>query len=202
MPATRLPRLVLSAVAVWMLLSPGPAWSVVVPGDIVLTFTELANEGGIRVTETGAPQGNGTLTVSGETVTISPPPFSCQAGNFCGLGTSANYIFNLLEPDGTISDQVIVTGTGGCGPDCEGDPVSVKFTSDPAQFVSGIPNRSVTEDGTTQFVGSYVNDRGTTVKIFVLSDVDAAVPSPATLLLLGAGLTTLAGTAWRRQRRA
>lgn len=198
MPATRLPRLVavLSAVAVWMLLSPGPAWSTVVPGDIVLTFTELPNEGGIKVTQTGAPSANGSLTVSGETVTVSPPSFS-------GLGTSGNYLFNLLEPDGTtISDQVVVTGTGGCGPDCGGDPVSVKFTSDPAQFLSGIPNRSTIEDGTTQFVGSYLNDRGTTVKIFVLSDVDATVPSPATLFLLGAGLTALAGTAWRRQRRA
>ena len=200
MKATTLPRLVavLGAATLWTLMSAAPAAAGPVVG-IVLDFTELANEGGITVTETGGPQGNGSLgPVSGETVTISASPTG-----FTGLGTSASYLFNLLEPGGnTISDQVIVTGTGGCGPDCGGDPVSVRFTSDPAQFQTTAANVTTTENGTRQFVGSYLNDRGLLVSIFVTSDVDAAVPAPATLLLLCAGLTGLAGTAWRRHRRA
>jgi hypothetical protein len=61
---------------------------------------------------------------------------------------------------------------------------------------------STIEDGTRQFVGSDLDNAGITVDIFVSSDLDAAVPASAALLLLGAGLTGLAGAVWRRHRRA
>lgn len=197
MKATTLPRLVaaLGAAALWTLMSPAPAAAIVCEG-ICLDFIELPNEGGITVTETGGPRGNGSLgPVTSETVTISD-----GTSGFTGLGTGTPYVFNLLEPDGlTISDQVVVTP--GCG-DCGDLPVSVSFSSDPIEFSLRTADRSTIEDGTRQLVGNYEDGKGLTVNIFVTSDLDAAVPAPATLLLLAAGLTGLAGTAWRRHRRA
>jgi len=60
MKATTLPRLVavLGAAALWTLISPAPAAAIVCAG-ICLDFMELANEGGITVTETGGTHARG-----------------------------------------------------------------------------------------------------------------------------------------------
>src|SRR5947207_5946611 len=92
----------LGAAALWMYASPAAATS--------LFFTET-NEGGVTATETGGPQGDGSLTVTGETIRLFDRNQAGQEGNFSGLGNPNNLVFNVLEsPGGPISDQVLVFG--------------------------------------------------------------------------------------------
>jgi PEP-CTERM motif-containing protein len=203
MPATRLPRLVavLGAAALLTLMAPAlaSADAIICPTTICLFFTELPNEGGITATELLQGISTGSSTVSGETISLAD-----GVNGFGALGSITKHIFNLLEPDGSgaISDQVIVLNPG-CDNEqggCQG-VVRVTFSSDPALFDPGTPDVSTIEDGTEQFVGSYTDLRGFIVSIYVTSDVDAAVPAPATLFLFGTGLTALVGVTWRRHRR-
>jgi PEP-CTERM motif-containing protein len=197
MKTVTLPRLVVALGAVALLtLSASPA------AALVLDFTELPNEGGITATESS----NNLIVfariqVAGETISLSDRELG-DFGQFCCLGSPANHVFNLLEPDGSISDQVIVfAACSDPGSECGNNGIRVMFTSDPAQFDLGAADVTTTENGTRQFVGSYIDNGGQTVQIFVTSDVDAAVPAPATLLLFGTGLTALVGVTWRRHRR-
>lgn len=168
---------------------------------VTITFTELPNEGGILATETGSPGGDGFLqtAVGVETIALFDRNQAGALGDFTQLGAPRSWVFNLLEEDGSgvISDQVRVFAAcpGALVPPCDFEVgfggARVVFTSDPAQFFLGPADLSTIEDGTNQFVGSYLNNAGSTVDIFVTSDVDA-VPEPASLLLLGTGLAAVA----------
>jgi hypothetical protein len=96
--------------------------------------------------------------------------------------------FDLLEPDGSVSDRLLLVSVA------DGSPVlNLTFSSDPAPLPSPINFiGSALEDGT--FQGFTIGDT-----FQMRSDVDA-VPEPATLTLLGLGVAGLAGYGWRRRR--
>lgn len=172
---------ILGLAAVWLQASPAAA-------DVILNFTELANEAGITLTGTafnGAPIS--AVTVGGESFHISSPavpsPYTPDAiVSHIGISRStAGFFVNILESaGGPISDQVHVYQFISAF-------TVIDFLSDPSDFVSGTPIATVVESGSLQNVLNYTNDRGEAVIINVLSDVET-VPEPTSLALLGAGL--------------
>ena len=185
----------LGAAALWTFMSPASA--------IVLTFTELG-ESGIKVTEVGALDINGVpipgaLTVLGESVSLFDRNQPGAVGNFTGLGSATRHVFNVLEPigelnesGGTISDQIIVNVacTGQGNPPCDLQVgfggARIVFLSDPAPFdLVTVPDSVTIESDARQLVGSFIDNHGDQVQIFL----DA--PEPATVALLGLGIAGL-----------
>jgi hypothetical protein len=103
-----------------------------------------------------------------------------------------------LENDGTgrISDQIIVNGAcpGAVLPPCDilsgFGTARIVFLSDNdglTNFSSAVASATIVEDGTLQFVGSYMNNNLQRVDLFVQSEI----PEPASFALIGLGLAGL-----------
>lgn len=169
---------------------------------VVLNFIELANDAGIQLTGVNA---NGSLInvtkLNSETFGISSPAVpngyvpDAIVSRIGVSRTSQGFLVNILESvGGPLSDQVWVHVLGGAF-------TVIDFISDPAQFVTGVtPFATVVETGALQNVLTYNNDRGETVTINVLSNLD--VPEPASLALVGAALLGIVATRKRRAARA
>jgi len=169
--------------------------------DVIISFQELPNEGGVRLSGSDI---NGTpfnvTKLGAETFFLSSPvvPSGYPADatlSHIGISQSGDYyLANILEsPGGPLSDQVYVHRLFG-------NFTVIDFISDPAQFVTGLtPTTTTVETGSLQNVLTYSNDRGETVRINVQSDLDV-VPEPATLTVFGLGVVAVAGNALRRRK--
>jgi hypothetical protein len=169
----------------------GSTWA-----GVVINFDELANEAGIRFHGTafdGTPfdvtkLGSETFHVSSPVVPGGYNPDAVLS--HIGISrTSGGYLVNILESDGgPISDQIWVH-------QFVQQFTVIDFISDPAQFVTGVDVfATVVETGSSQNVLNYLNDRGEQVSINIISDVDATVPEPGTILLISAAMVGIAAT--------
>ena len=139
------------------------------------------------------------FALEGCTATLSAPSGSVFTG------ASFNSLVLIGESDGTISDAILVDAI-------TTDTATITFLSDPSEVGLPIPcsgsavgTCTITEDGTVQFAGSisWTDDTTgavTTDNISFQSDVDAPVPEPASLTLLGSGFLAVVG--YIRRRRA
>jgi hypothetical protein len=169
--------------------------------DVTINFVELPNEAGIHFTGTD-PSGNVVADVTkpgSEVFHLSSPiiPFGYPADATLGhigiSGQQTEYLVNILEsPGGPISDQVHVYRLSGIF-------TVMDFISDPEQFVSGTADITIVETGALQEAITYANDRGESVHVNVLSDLEP-VPEPSTALVASMGACGLVAYRIRRRR--
>jgi hypothetical protein len=145
-------------------------------------------------------------TPGGPTTTVIPEAPGEQAAFLAAFCVSPVHVFpslvNLVEADGSISDQLWTEGTNCDGFGCD-DQFYFVSDNNPSTLLD--PNTSpdglhfghplfVVETGRLQDLSGLFADVPGTIR--VQSDV-AAVPEPATLLLVGSGLAVAA----RRRKR-
>jgi hypothetical protein len=166
---------------------------------VIINFIELPNETGIRVTGIDAGGAAFDVTKAGsEAFYISSPlvPGGYSPDlilSHIGISrVSPGYLFALLESaGGPVSDYVWVH---------QFIPAFtvIDFISDSeaALLLPTTPLVTLVETGDLQFVGSYLNDKGETVSLSVLSDA----PEPGTLAIIAAGFLSLFAFGLMRRR--
>jgi PEP-CTERM motif len=174
----------------------------------VFLFDDLTE--GISVTVDGTPISNGgqvaNLQLNAESVSFDlligcPPRVLC-------VPTTA--YTRLLEPGtSVVSDLLLISFTFvdsqftahvqiGSDPDLPTIPGgAVDLTTIPAQ---GLPANPYFEDGTSQLVGTTFSGGTPLDTFYIRSDVESAVPEPASVVLLATGLALCAAVARRRKQ--
>ena len=176
--------------------------------SLVLAWVAPVSAGGFALpivtiddlTDVVTATGNGTAQVSGESVVFH--------SNIPLAGIPGFHLETLFITEGgclsgscPVSDRLATL-------DDEG--VNIGFASDvdssPFPNANCTPFNCVAETGGLQDVTAFfffqtVPGAPSSGVIFFESDVEARVPAPATLLLLGCGLVRLGGLRWRRGRR-
>jgi hypothetical protein len=186
-------HMVLASFVGWLALA-SPARAV-----IAITFTEGA-EGGEVIP---------IPTVSG----IDPALFGASGGtlgnveliNFFAVAPAVfSFTFSLLEPDGSVSDQITFSNNF---PNLAGN-LFVTFTSDPANFTAAGIYGTAPETGGLQTIPLPANMPGgrdtlgnPTLSVLAQSDLDPPVPELATWGMMLVGFAAIGLTTRYRRRR-